>query len=135
VPTAFSGGGGGGIDIGGTAGTASFGGGAGSAGNIFATAGAANTGGGGGGSGYDSVGDKVGAAGGSGVVVIRYALTGEILRFDATNPSSYTSGTTWNDLAAAKNATLINGTAFNSRTKAFDFDGVNDYVDLPDLTT
>lgn len=62
--------------------------------------------------------------------------SGEILRFDATNPDSYTSdlGTTWNDLASVKNGSLVNGVSFNSRTKAFDFDGVDDYVDLPDLS-
>ena len=135
----FSGGGGGGMGADGAAGgTGGLGGGANGT-RVEATGnnGAANTGGGGGGSGFDDIGTSLnpeGGDGGSGVVVIRYALTGEILRFDATNPNSYTSGTTWNDLAAAKNATLVNGTAFNSRTKAFDFDGVNDYVDLPDLT-
>jgi uncharacterized repeat protein (TIGR02543 family) len=139
----FSGGGGGGIGNDGAAGgTGGTGGGAtGTRSQTTISSATAHTGGGGGGGGYDDISPAAGfeyngpgGNGGSGVVVIRYALTGEILRFDATNPDSYTSGTTWNDLAGAKNASLVNGTSFNSRTKAFDFDGTNDYVDLPDLT-
>ncbi len=134
--TYFAGGGGGGTNGVGTVGDAGLGGGVAGGGlNTTMASATANTGGGGGGSGINSAGDSnAGSNGGSGVVVIRYALTSEILRFDATNPDSYTSGTTWNDLASAKNASLTNGTAFNSRAKAFDFDGTNDYVDLPDLT-
>ena len=132
VSTVYAGGGGGAHGGGGTAGAGGSGGG-GRADTTSelndAQSGQNGTGGGGGASRFGTSG-----SGGSGIVIVRYALTGEILRFDATNPDSYTSGTTWNDLASAKNGSLVNGAAFNSRTKAFDFDGVDDYVDLPDLT-
>lgn len=52
---------------------------------------------------------------------------------DADNPSSYGgSGTAWYDLSGNSNdGTLVNGTSFDSTNKAFDFDGVNDYVEIP----
>jgi len=72
TPTARAGGGGGGVYTPGTAGTGGTGGGgAGGPGTAPATAGTANTGGGGGGAGYPT-GACVGAAGGSGIVIIRY---------------------------------------------------------------
>lgn len=76
----FAGGGGGGADglssVGGnTSGTGgSGGGGTGSNGSTAATSGSANTGGGGGGGGRDSSGNRLnGGAGGSGIVIVRYA--------------------------------------------------------------
>ena len=73
----------------GTAGTATAGGGAG--GLVAAgTAGTANTGGGGGGSG----GANDGANGGSGVVVIRVALTSQTVAFTSTAPTGLVYGTT-----------------------------------------
>jgi len=58
--------------------------------------------------------------------------TGLYVYLDADNSTSYPgTGTTWYDLSGNnKNGTLINGTSFDSVNKAFDFDGVNDYVDI-----
>lgn len=55
---------------------------------------------------------------------------GLVLHLDAANPKSYSgSGTTWNDLSGNGNhGSLINGTAFDTSTKSFVFDGTNDYV-------
>jgi hypothetical protein len=72
TPTARAGGGGGGVYEPGTAGTGGTGGGgAGGPGTAPAVAGTDNTGGGGGGAGYPTGTDN-GAAGGSGIVIIRY---------------------------------------------------------------
>lgn len=73
--SAYGGGGGGGKRLSGTAGTGgSGGGGAGNAGGGNGTAGTANTGGGGGGAGGSDGVTRVGAAGGSGIVIIRYPV-------------------------------------------------------------
>lgn len=86
IPTQFAGGGGGGADLGGTAGTASFGGGAGSVGIVDAASASANTGGGGGGSGYENTGGQGnGGAGASGIVVIRWALPYGSAKFNGTS--------------------------------------------------
>lgn len=63
------------------------------------------------------------------------SFVGEILRLDATHPDSYGgSGTTWADLAGSLDGTLTNGPIYSTREKAFQFDGTNDYVDLPDIS-
>jgi hypothetical protein len=73
LPTYYAGGGGGGTRFGGNGGgTGGLGGGGGGGNGNAGIAGSPNTGGGGGGSGSDSA--TPGAAGGSGIVVVRYAL-------------------------------------------------------------
>ena len=59
---------------------------------------------------------------------------GLVLYLDAANTKSYpTTGTTWNDLGGRNtNGTLINGPTFNSNNLGgIVFDGVNDYVTVP----
>ena len=60
--------------------------------------------------------------------------SGSILYLDASDNSSYNgSGTTWTDLSGQNNhGTITNSPTFSSSTKLFTFDGVNDFVDLPD---
>jgi hypothetical protein len=55
---------------------------------------------------------------------------GLVLYLDAANIKSYPgSGTTWFDLSGnANNVTLFNGVGYDSVTKSFLFDGVNDYA-------
>jgi hypothetical protein len=55
---------------------------------------------------------------------------GLVLYLDAANPKSYPgTGTTWFDLSGnGNNVTLFNGVAYDSTTKSFLFDGVNDYA-------
>jgi hypothetical protein len=55
---------------------------------------------------------------------------GLVLYLDAANRKSYPgSGTTWFDLSGnGNNVTLFNGVAYDSITKSFLFDGVNDYA-------
>jgi hypothetical protein len=55
---------------------------------------------------------------------------GLVLYLDAANPKSYPgTGTTWFDLSGNdNNVTLFNGVAYDSTTKSFLFDGVNDYA-------
>jgi hypothetical protein len=58
---------------------------------------------------------------------------GTLISFlDAANGSSYPgSGTAWTDLLAFQNATLVNGTSFNSSNGgSIQFDGVNDYASM-----
>ncbi len=60
---------------------------------------------------------------------------GLVLYLDAANPRSYVSGSTaWNDLSTfGNNGTLVNGPTFNSANGgSIVFDGVNDYVNIPD---
>ncbi|MDA8777358.1 fibronectin type III domain-containing protein, partial [Pontimonas sp.] len=74
-----------------------------------------------------------GLTGASASATVLPSTTGEILRLDGTNSSSYSgSGSTWTDLARGNNGT-INGATWDSRSKSFGFDGTNDEVDLPDL--
>lgn len=59
---------------------------------------------------------------------------GLVLYLDAANPDSYIgTGTTWNDLSGeGNNGTLVNGTAYSTDNwGCFNFDGINDYVDIP----
>lgn len=55
-----------------------------------------------------------------------------ILRLDASR-SDYLVGGKWNDLAGNLDGTLIGGVSRGNLSKAFEFDGVDDYVDIPDL--
>ncbi len=58
---------------------------------------------------------------------------GTLISFlDAANSSSYPgSGTTWTDLLAFQNATLINSTSFNSSNGgSIQFDGITSYADM-----
>ena len=99
VPTQYTGGGGGGIDAGGTAGTASFGGGAGSSGATNAPgAGVTNSGAGGGGSGYlNTGGQQAGGNGGSGVVVMRWIMAAGSISLNGTNQwLTVPSSSDWN---------------------------------------
>jgi hypothetical protein len=60
-----------------------------------------------------------------------------VLHLDAGRKTSYPgSGTTWTDLNGAYNGTLTNGPGYLATNgKAIDFDGVDDHVVLPTLTT
>ncbi|PIR05184.1 MAG: hypothetical protein COV57_00370, partial [Candidatus Liptonbacteria bacterium CG11_big_fil_rev_8_21_14_0_20_35_14] len=122
----------------------SGGGGAGAYSGVAATAGTPNTGGGGGGAYYQGNG-VAGAAGGSGIVIIRY-LTGEggvsplISCGSIGSPVANwkfdeTSGTTATDSIGSYNGT-VNGATVNQSgqiIKAYSFDGTNDYVALGDI--
>jgi hypothetical protein len=60
-----------------------------------------------------------------------------VLYLDAANPKSYIgSGTTWTDLTNEKNnGSLINGPTFNNNNKgSIVFDGINDYVNFPEIS-
>jgi hypothetical protein len=68
-------------------------------------------------------------------VMINQGLT---LYLDATNPNSYTSGSsTWYDLSGyGNNGTLYNGVGYSSTYGGgLSFDGVDDYVSLPGIIT
>ena len=58
---------------------------------------------------------------------------GLVTYLDAANKRSYPgSGTAWNDLALSNNGTLTNGPTFDSSNLGIiDFDGVDDYVNVP----
>ena len=57
-----------------------------------------------------------------------------VFNIDAANTDSYPgSGTTVSDLVGSNDATLNNGTLFTSDNGgAFIFDGINDYISIPD---
>lgn len=59
---------------------------------------------------------------------------GLLIQLDASNSASYSgSGTTWTDITGGYNATLVNAPTFVSASpKYFSFDGVNQYVNIPD---
>jgi len=64
----------------------------------------------------------------------RIVTDGLVLCLDAANPKSYPgSDTTWTDLSGNENnGTLVNGVGYSADNKGtMVFDGVNDYVDLP----
>jgi hypothetical protein len=64
-------------------------------------------------------------------------MNGLVLALDAGNPKSYPgSGTTWTDLSGRGNTgTLTNGPTYSSANGgSIVFDGVDDYVDIPDTT-
>ena len=56
-----------------------------------------------------------------------------VLHLDATNTKSYSgSGNTWYDLSGfGNNGTLNNGVLYNSYGGFFEFDGSNDYIEIP----
>jgi hypothetical protein len=61
---------------------------------------------------------------------------GLVLYLDAANPKSYVSGsTTWGDLSrSGNNGTLINGVGYNSSNLgSLSFDGIDDYVQCPNI--
>ena len=63
-----------------------------------------------------------------------YVTSGLILNLDAGNSLSYPgSGTTWTNLnGSANNGTLVNGPTYSSANSGYiQFDGVNDYVNVP----
>jgi uncharacterized protein (TIGR02145 family) len=54
------------------------------------------------------------------------------LWLDASNTSSYTSGTTWNDLSGNNNnATLINNASFDPISKSIMTNGIDQYISVP----
>ncbi len=119
-------------------------GGAGTSTNLSPTAGAVNTGGGGGGSRGDASQARPGAAGGSGIVIVRYpglpaATGGTITYLNGYTIHTFTSSGTftpylWNDLSGNNNSgTLTNGVGFNSYQNGggLIFDGVDDSVISP----
>jgi hypothetical protein len=64
--------------------------------------------------------------------------SGLVLCLDAANPKSYPgSGTTWTDLSGrGNNGTLVNGVGYNSSNLgSLSFDGVNDYSNLPSISS
>jgi hypothetical protein len=64
--------------------------------------------------------------------------SGLVLYLDASNPNSYTSGSsTWNDISGyGNNGTLYNGVAYSSTYGGgLIFDGVDDYVVVPGNAT
>jgi len=65
------------------------------------------------------------------------AAVGEVLRFDATNPDSFDpdSDTDWSDISGSRTGTLEGDASFDARSKAFEFDGTGDYIDVGDITT
>jgi hypothetical protein len=116
-------------------------GGAGTSTNLSPTAGAVNTGGGGGGSRGDGSQARPGAAGGSGIVIVRYpglpaATGGTITYLNGYTIHTFTSSGTftpypWNDISGNNNSgSLINGVGFNSYQNGgyLSFDGVDDRV-------
>ena len=62
---------------------------------------------------------------------------GLILYLDAANRRSYSgSGNTANGLVGGIGGTLVNGTGFSSANNgSFFFDGTNDYINLPSITS
>jgi hypothetical protein len=70
----------------------------------------------------------------AGTVAPNVVTDGLVLYLDAANTKSYVSGsTTWIDIAARNNGTLVNGPTFNGANGgSLIFDGVNDYVLIND---
>jgi hypothetical protein len=67
----------------------------------------------------------------------RTITDGLVLCLDAANPKSYPgSGTTWTDLSGrGNNGTLVNGVGYSGdNLGSLSFDGVNDYVNIPNST-
>lgn len=73
----------------------------------------------------------------AGNVAPNIVTDGLVLYLDAANSKSYVSGsTTWVDMAAGNNGTLVNGPTFNTGNGgSIVFDGVNDLVTIPDTPT
>ncbi|MDP4634000.1 MAG: fibronectin type III domain-containing protein, partial [Pontimonas sp.] len=54
---------------------------------------------------------------------------GEVIRFDATHPDSFTVGdASWTDLRGGLSGALVGNAGFDARSKAFVLDGDGDYV-------
>ena len=73
-------------------------------------------------------------AGNNGPKIVRSGLQ---LHLDAADRKSYPgSGTTWFDLSGnSRHGTLLNGPVFNSGNGGYiSFDGVDDYVNIPNAT-
>jgi hypothetical protein len=68
----------------------------------------------------------------AGTVAPNIITDGLMLYLDAANTKSYISGsTTWTDIAARNNGTLVNGPTYSSANGgSIVFDGSNDYVSL-----
>ena len=69
----------------------------------------------------------------AGNVAPNMVTDGLVLYIDAANTKSYVSGsTTWVDIAAGNNGTLINGPTYSSTNGGnIIFDGVDDYCNVP----
>ena len=66
----------------------------------------------------------------------RIVTDGLVLYLDAANQRSYPgSGTTWSDISrGGNNGTLVNGPTFDpGNGGSIVFDGVDDYVSIPDI--
>jgi hypothetical protein len=70
----------------------------------------------------------------AGTVAPNIVTDGLVLYLDAANTKSYVSGsTTWADIAAGNNGTLVNGPTYNNANGgSIVFDGVNDYINIAD---
>jgi len=71
----------------------------------------------------------------AGTVAPNMVTDGLVLYLDAANTKSYVSGsTTWTDIAAGNNGTLVNGPTYSSANGgSIVFDGVDDYASIPDI--
>lgn len=137
-------GGGGGSNRNGVGAAGGLGGGG--AGGASPVAGTANTGGGGGGTGYSGYGGGgTSAAGGSGVVIVRYAgpqrATGgtitsvagyTIHTFTSVGSTTFTPNATWYDISGFNyTGALTNGPSHSADNGGYiTFDGVDDYVTI-----
>lgn len=108
-------------------------------------AGTANTGNGGVGGASPSANSAAGGAGGSGIVILKYAPivshveTDLIYHIDASQTDSYpTTGTAVSDLTSTLgDSTLVNGPTFTQDREAsyWTFDGSDDYLITPNVET
>jgi hypothetical protein len=137
-------GGGGGSNRNGVGASGGLGGGG--AGGTSPVAGTANTGGGGGGTGYAGYGGGgTSAAGGSGIVIVRYfgparATGGTITTvggytihtFTTVGSTTFTPNATWSDLTLSGfNGTLTTSPTYDSTNGgSFSFDGTSNYVNV-----
>jgi hypothetical protein len=71
----------------------------------------------------------------AGTVAPNVVTDGLVLYLDAANSKSYVSGsTTWVDMAAGNNGTLVNGPTYSSANGgSIVFDGTNDYVNCGNI--
>lgn len=60
--------------------------------------------------------------------------SGPLVLLDAADPLSYSSGSTWFDRSGVNNNGTINGANYDS-SGYFDFDGSNDYISIPLVTS
>jgi hypothetical protein len=73
----------------------------------------------------------------AGTVAPNIVTDGLVLYLDAANVKSYPgSGTVWNEMVRNNNGTLTNGPTFNSANGgSIVFDGVDDYVNIPQFVS